>query len=341
MSDQHDYDSPWKDMLDLQFEAFMAFFFPDAHAQIDWQAGHEFLDKELQKITMDAALGRRMVDKLAKVVLKNGQEHWVLVHVEVQTQPTADFAERMFVYHYRIRDRFDARCATFGVLADDDPAWRPVEFCDEVLGTKVVMRFSTAKLLDYEADLAALEDETNPFALVVMAHAGTRATAADPRARLDWKFGLTRRLFERGYRRQEIVSLYRFIDWVMLLPEALAKEYEQRVDEYQEKQKMEYLSTMERRAMERGRQAGLLEGMQQGVQQGMQQGMQQGILQGELSGRAATLQRQLARRIGVLSKEDEQRIRTLSVTMLDRLADDLFDFTEPADLQRWFTRYTS
>ena len=328
MTDQHDYDSPWKDILDLQFEEFMAFF-PDAHAQIDWQAGHEFLDKELQKITMDAALGRRMVDKLAKVYLKDGQEHWVLVHVEVQTQPATDFAERMFVYHYRIRDRFDARCATFGVLADDDPAWRPVEFRDELLGTEVVMRFSTAKLLDYEADLAALEDEANPFALVVMAHAGTRATAADPRARLDWKFGLTRRLFERGYRRQEIVSLYRFIDWVMLLPEALATEYEQRVDEYQEKQRMEYLSTMERRAMERGRQAGLLEGVQQG------------ILQGELSGRASTVQRLLARRIGTLSKEDEQRIRSLSVTMLDRLADELLDFAEPGDLQHWFARYAS
>ena len=81
--------------------------------------------------------------------------------------------------------------------------------------------------------------------------------------------------------------------------------------------------------MERGRQAGLLEGVQQGV------------LQGELSGRAATVQRQLTRRLGVLSKEDEQRIRSLSVTLLDRLADDLLDFAEPADLQRWFTRYTT
>ena len=89
--------------------------------------------------------------------------------------------------------------------------------------------------------------------------------------------------------------------------------------------------------MERGRQAGLLEGMQQGALQGMQQG----VLQGELSGRAATVQRQLTRRLGVLSKEDEQRIRSLSVTMLDRLADDLLDFAEPADLQRWFTRYTT
>lgn len=327
MAEPQDYDSPWKDILDLLFEEFMAFFFSAAHARINWQAGYEFLDKELQKITFDAALGRRMVDKLVKVHLRDGREQWVLVHVEVQMQAALGFAERMFIYHYRIRDRFEARCATFGILADADPGWRPSEYRDELLGTELVMRFSTAKLIDYEADRAALEHEDNPFAVVVLAHAGTRATANDLRARLDQKFSLTRRLFERGYSRDQIVGLYRFIDWVMLLPAELETEYDQRVDAYQEEHKMEYLSSMERRAMERGRQAGILEGMQQGMQQG------------ELSGRAATVVRQLARRLGMLSREDERRVRVLSITMLDRLADDLLDFQEPADLQRWLARY--
>ncbi|HEX5084434.1 MAG TPA: hypothetical protein VFY40_20510 [Blastocatellia bacterium] len=62
--EQSDYDSPWKDALDFLFDSFIAFFFPSAHAQIDWSRGFEFLDKELQKITADAAVGRRVVDKL-------------------------------------------------------------------------------------------------------------------------------------------------------------------------------------------------------------------------------------------------------------------------------------
>jgi hypothetical protein len=69
-----DYDSPWKEILDTFFEAFMVFFFQAAHAAIDWQRGLEFFDKELQKITADAAVGRRYVDKLAKVWLKSGAE---------------------------------------------------------------------------------------------------------------------------------------------------------------------------------------------------------------------------------------------------------------------------
>src|SRR5262245_65444420 len=52
-----DYDSPWKEMLDGYFPAFMAFFFPAAAAEIDWSRGYESLDTELQQIVRDAALG--------------------------------------------------------------------------------------------------------------------------------------------------------------------------------------------------------------------------------------------------------------------------------------------
>ncbi|HQY93279.1 MAG TPA: hypothetical protein PLS79_16825, partial [Caldilinea sp.] len=72
-----DFDSPWKDILDLLFAEFMAFFFPDAYTAIDWSRGHEYLDKELQKITTDADTGRRTVDKLVKVYLLDGAELWV------------------------------------------------------------------------------------------------------------------------------------------------------------------------------------------------------------------------------------------------------------------------
>ena len=40
----------------------------------------------------------------------------------------------------------------------------------------------------------------------------------------------------------------------------------------------------------------------------------------------------------MLSKEDEQRVRSLFITILNRLADDLLDFSKLSDLQRWFVR---
>jgi hypothetical protein len=39
-----DYDSPWKEALDVYFEAFLALPFLEAHAQIDWTRGYESVD---------------------------------------------------------------------------------------------------------------------------------------------------------------------------------------------------------------------------------------------------------------------------------------------------------
>jgi hypothetical protein len=310
-----DFDSPWKDILDLLFVEFMAFFFSDAYAAIDWGRGHEYLDKELQKITADADLGRRTVDKLVKVYLRNGAELWVLVHVEVQMQPEGDFAERMFVYNYRIRDRFGVRCATFAVLTDDDAHWRPAHYEDRLLGTVLRMDFATAKLLDLEQDWAALEKSANPFAVVVMAHAKHRATRRDPQARLAWKLDLTKSLYRRGYDRSQVIALYRFLDWVMTLPDALARAYVDAIDEFEKEQKMTYLSYAERLAQEKG--------------------FEQGIEQGIRAGRIQSIVRQLQRLFGPLAENDLAAIEALSVAQLDRLSEDLLDFTQPADLLRW------
>ena len=65
-----DYDSPWKEAIEQYFPAFMAFFFPEIHADIAWYQGYEFLDNELVRVVRDATIGRRYADKLVKVFLR-------------------------------------------------------------------------------------------------------------------------------------------------------------------------------------------------------------------------------------------------------------------------------
>lgn len=120
-----DFDNAWKEALDLLFEPFMAIFFPGAHREIDWSRRPEMLDKELQQITPESEQGGRLVDKLVKVWRASGQEEWVLVHVEVQSQPEAEFARRMYVYNYRLFDRYNRRVASFAILGDNRRGWRP------------------------------------------------------------------------------------------------------------------------------------------------------------------------------------------------------------------------
>ena len=121
-----DYDSPWKEILEFYFNDFMAFFFPQAHAGIDWARGHAFMDKEFQQITKDAEKGRRYVDKLARVWLIDGTEAWGLIHTDIQNRPEKNFAERMYTYNYRIFDRYLRPVISFAVLGSI-PKNRPAE----------------------------------------------------------------------------------------------------------------------------------------------------------------------------------------------------------------------
>ena len=111
-----DYDSPWKEAVESYFPEFIEFYFPEASRQIDWARGYQFLDQELRAVVQDAELGKRFVDKLAKVALRDGSERWVYVHLEVQGSAQAEFAERMFVYNYRLYDRYRQPVASLAVL---------------------------------------------------------------------------------------------------------------------------------------------------------------------------------------------------------------------------------
>ena len=217
-----------------------------------WDQAYEFLDKELQQVVRDAEIGGSWVDKLVRVWRKNGEETWVLIHIEVQGQPEREFARRMYVYHYRLFDRYNRTVVSLAVLSDEDLNWHPTQYRNELWGVEALLRFRTAKLLDYRAQWQALEQDPNPFAVVVMAHLKTQETCHDPQERGQWKWTLTRMLYERGYRRHDVLELFRFIDWLMELPPLLEQQFATRLESYQEEQRMKYVTTIERMAEQRG-----------------------------------------------------------------------------------------
>ena len=171
-----EFDSPWKESLEIFLEPFVQFFFPDVHADLDWSRRYESLDKELQQIVREDELGPRLADKLFKVWPKDGVELWLLIHVEVQNQPDEQFGERMYIYNYRIYDRFRRGVVSLAVLGDEHRRWRPRQFVFRRWGFSLRMQFPIVKLLDYRKDIIELETNPNPFAAVVLAHRKTLET---------------------------------------------------------------------------------------------------------------------------------------------------------------------
>ncbi len=307
--DIDDYDSPWKEAVERYFPEFMAFYFPAAHAQIDWSLGYEFLDQELRAVVQDAELGRRCVDKLVRVTRLVGTEDWIFIHLEVQASPQVEFAERMFVYNYRLYDRYHRPVASMAVLADESESWHPTAFGFEVLGCQHTLKFPTAKLLDFAGRESELQGQANPFALVTLAHLLTKATRQDMAARFAAKWKLIQLLYQRGWGKQRIIDLFTVLDWMMRLPEDLTRELWQNIDVLEEKEHMRYVSSVERIGIEKG--------LQQGIEQGIEQGVQQGLQQGE----ALALQRLLAKRFGAVPPEIAARIAAASLEEIERWFD--------------------
>ncbi len=310
---QDEFDTPWKEILEAYFKDCLAFFLPAAHDGIDWQRGYEFLDKELARITREAKTGDRRMDKLVKVWQRDGIERWVLIHIEVQGDRKPHFASGMYTYQYRAYDLKQMPVVSLAILADESTAWRPVEFGYELWGTRLSYQFTTVKLLDYPE--AELENGRNPFAVVTLAHLQAKKTRNRTEDRFQVKWRLVRSLYQSGFNRQQVIDLFRFIDWVLHLPREADERLRDNIVAFEESQKMPYISSVERIGEERGRLIG------------QQIGQQIGEERGRKGGQAEMLTRLLQRRFGTVPVWVSEKVAQADLAALEAWGDRILEAT--------------
>jgi hypothetical protein len=61
--------------------------------------------------------------------------------------------------------------------------------------------------------------------------------------------GLAKLFYQRGYSKQEILRLFRFIDRVISLPDELDQQFQEKLLQFEQEANMEYVTTIERRAI--------------------------------------------------------------------------------------------
>ncbi|MEM6754262.1 MAG: hypothetical protein AAF630_14960 [Cyanobacteria bacterium P01_C01_bin.38] len=98
-----------------------------------------------------------------------------------------------------------------------------------------------------------------------MAHLKTKATSQNPESRLQWKLRLVKSLFARGYSREEVIRLFRFIDWIMFLPKELADNFKVELRNDEEANRMRYVTSIERLAKEEGKEEGVIETLRESI----------------------------------------------------------------------------
>ena len=291
------YDSPWKDAIEHYFPEFMTFYFPDAYQCIDWTKEYVFLDQELRSVVQDAELGTRFVDKLVRVTELSGTESWIYIHIEVQGTRQTDFAKRMFVYNYRIFDRYEKPVASLAVLTDEHKQWKPTSYGYNLLGCRHTLEFPVAKLTNYDEKLDELLASDNAFGLITAAHILTRQTRKEHQERYEAKLSLVRILYKRHWDKQRVIDLFKVIDWLMTLPVWLETEIWQEIETIEEHKNMQYITSVERIAIAKGR--------------------VEGIVKGRLEGESKLLKRQLERRFGSLPAWTTEKLSNASESALE------------------------
>ena len=79
-----------------------------------------------------------------------------------------------------------------------------------------------------------------------MAHLKAQETKNKAKERKNWKFQLVRGLYEKGYNRSQVLDLFRFIDWIIVLPEGLSNSFWNELKTYEEEKKMTYVTSVEK-----------------------------------------------------------------------------------------------
>ncbi|MCU0493258.1 MAG: hypothetical protein MUD01_16855 [Chloroflexaceae bacterium] len=171
-----DFDGAWKEALERFLPEFLAFFFPEIHADVDWRQPIVWLDTELQQVAPEDRTGKQRVDKLVRVKRRDGSPLLVLIHIEIQSQTDIALPERLFCYNSRIYDRERVPVISLAILADESLAWRPSQFGYGLWGFDLFMRFPTVKLLDIPR--ADLEASPSLFAALTLLHRDAQETRA-------------------------------------------------------------------------------------------------------------------------------------------------------------------
>lgn len=263
-------DSAWKDFLDVYFKECMEFLYNDLYLMIDWSKQYEMLDSELQAITSEKMQGKKFVDKLIRVKTKDNKAQILFFHVEVQGKKEEEFEERLFHYYCRLYDKYKLPVLTLAILTDEDVSWRPNSYNFSLWNHNIIIfNFFTKKLIDFKERVQDLFFHKNPFGVVIASHLAALETKGKPKARLEKKFSITRELYQKGLSKDAIITLFKMIDWSIILPKELELEYKAKIHQLEEEKKVSYITSIER--------LGIEEGLQQGRQEGLQQGRREAL----------------------------------------------------------------
>jgi predicted transposase YdaD len=308
------HDQLFKLLLTTFFLEFVKLFLPDVARHIDPDS-IEFLDKEI--FTDLTSRERHEVDLIVKVRFRRGGRAFFLIHVENQGSSKKDFAKRMFRYFARLHEKYDLPIYPVAIFSFDRPL-RPEP-------NRYQVNFPNFRPLDFAFHAIQLNwlnwrdflRKPNPVASALMTK-----MHIDPGDRPRVKLECLRMLATLRLDKARAALIGVFMSNYLELTSAETAVYNEMLESVGPKER-EIVMQLTNEWIEKGRE----EGLQQGLQRGREQGQRDLVL------------RLLRRQIGTIPAKMTRQVDRLNDADMMALSDALFDFTRPADAQRWLAQH--
>ena len=279
MAEMFDYDGFYKDLIDRFLYQLLKRAIPELYEKADITKAPALLDKEFRDIlnTGDRTIRKspHFADLVFKVPLLDGNDAWILFHVEAQHGTGGgNIAERMFHYACLIFAHYRKNPVALAIITQGR---RKEErfYCHSHFGTKSVYEYNNLVLA--ELDDEELKASDNPIDLALYAakcalKARTGASTREELQKFNYLYALLDLLAERGWSREDKRDLLLFLERIIdLQDKELEKRYIEHRTQLNKEAKIVYIPLGERELAKQLKDEGKAEGMEQGMAKGKEE----------------------------------------------------------------------
>ena len=246
------YDSFWKSLIERFFYSLLKRALPELYEKADTKVKPRFLDKELRSILKTGKRKNRKnphyADFVVEVPLKNGDNTWIVFHIEIQQDSGGgNLAERMFHYQVIIYSLYRKNPVALAIIPSGQRKNQRYYYHSH-FGTEISYRYNNLVLSNL--DDKELKTSDNPIDLALYA---AKCALKAKREIQKYKYlrTLIELLAERGWSDEDKDDLLLFLEWIIdLRDENLEEQYTQYRDQLNEEGKIVYIRPGEREEIE-------------------------------------------------------------------------------------------
>ena len=300
-----DHDQIFKKLLTTFFLEFLDLFFPEVLGYLDPDSV-EFIDKEL---FTDLVEGEKKVLDVVALAKFQEQNYSFLIHVEAQSSNQTDFSQRFFKYFCSLYLKYSRPIYPIVVFSYDSPQRQEKDVFTVELPYFEVTKFNYKVVQLNRLNWRDFLKQKNPVSAALMAK-----MRIEKKDRAKVKAECLRLMVSLKLNPAKMQLISGFVDSYL------------RLSSQEESMFQSELSKMKLKEKEQ---------IMQITTSWKEEGRLEGRLEGQKEGQANTILRLLNRKLGNLSAETENRIKSLESSQLDILTEDLLDFTSFDALQNW------